>query len=57
MAEGTTVTDTIDNTVPGKIQYPKRCVGGRDWHRVVTRNRYVKPMRTQDYRMGVSEIG
>ena len=30
------------------------CSVDGDWHRVVTRNRYVKPMRTQDYRTGVS---
>ena len=56
VAEGTTVTDTIDNTVPARYNTPNDVSGDGDWHRVVTRNRYVKPMRTQDYRMGVSEM-
>ena len=56
VAEGTTVTDTIDNTVPARYNTPNDVSGDGDWHRVVTRNRYVKPMRTQDYRTGVSEM-
>ena len=56
VAEGTTVTDTLDNTVPARYNIPNDVSGDGDWHRVVTRNGYVKPMRTQDYRMGVSEM-
>ena len=56
VAEGTTVTDTIDNTIPARYNTPNDVSGDGDWHKVVTRNRYVKPMRTQDYRMGVSEM-
>ena len=56
VAEGTTVTDTIDNTVPARYNTPNDVSGDGVWHKVVTRNRYVKPMRTQDYRMGVSEM-
>ena len=56
VAEGTTVTDTLDNTVPARYNTPNDVSGDGDWHRVVTRNGYVKPMRTQDYRMGVSEM-
>ena len=56
VAEGTTVTNTMDNTVPARYNTPNDVSGDGDWHRVVTRNRYVKPMRTQDYRTGVSEM-
>ena len=56
VAEGTTVTDTLDNTVPARYNTPNDVSGDGDWHRVMTRNGYVKPMRTQDYRMGVSEM-
>ena len=55
VAEGTTVTDTLHNTVPARYNTPNDVSGDGDWHRVVPRNGYVKPMRTQDYRMGVSE--
>ena len=56
VAEVTTVTDTLDNTVPARYNTPNDVSGDGDWHRVVPRNGYVKPIRTQDYRMGVSEI-
>ena len=56
VAEGTTVTNTMDNTVPARYNTPNDVSVDGDWHRVMTRNRYVKPMRTQDYRTGVSEM-
>ena len=56
MAESATVTDTTDNTVPARYNTPNDVSGDGDWHRVATRNRYVKLIRTPDYRMGVSEL-
>ena len=56
VAEATTVTNTMDNTVPARYNTPNDVSVDGDWHRVMTKNRYVKPMRTQDYRTGVSEM-
>ena len=35
VAEGTTVTDTLDNTVPARYNTPNDVSGDGDWHRVV----------------------
>ena len=56
MAEATTVANTVDNTVPARYNTPDNVSVDGDWHRVMTKNRYVKPLRTQDSRTVVSEM-
>ena len=56
VAEATTVTNTMDNTVPAGYNTPNNVSIDGDWHRVMTKNRYAKPMGTQDYRTVVSEM-
>ena len=57
MAEATTVTNTMDSTIPARYNMPLNNVSiDGAWHRVMTKNRYVKPMETQDSRTVVSEM-
>ena len=56
MAEATKVADTMDNTVPARYNTPNNVSVDGDWHRVLTKNRYVKPRGTQDSKTVVSEM-
>ena len=56
VAGATTVANTMDNTGPARYNTPNNVSVDGDWHRVMTKNRYVKPMGTQDYRTVVSEM-
>ena len=55
-AEATTVTNTMDNTDPAGYNTPNDVPEDGDWHKVMTKHRYVKSMGTQDYRTVVSEM-
>ena len=56
MAEATKVADTMDNTVPARYNTPNNVSVDGDWHRVMTKNRYVKRGGTQDSKTVVSEM-
>ena len=57
MAEATIDTNAMDSTIPAKCNMPLNNVSiDGAWHKVMTKNRYVKPMETQDSRTVVSEL-
>ena len=56
VAEATKVTDTMYNTVPARYNTLNNVSVDGDWHRVLTKNRYVKPGGTQDSKTVVSEM-
>ena len=57
MAEATTDTNATDSTIPARCNMPLNNVSiDGAWHKVMTKNRYVKPMETQDSRTVVREI-
>ena len=56
VAEVTTVTHTMYSTIPARYNTLNNVSIDGDWHRVMTKNRYVKPMGTQDSRTVVSEM-
>ena len=57
MAEATTDTITTDSTIPARCNMPLSNVSiDGAWQKVMTKNRYVKPMETQDSRTVVTEM-
>ena len=56
VAEPTTVTNAMDSTIPARYNTLNNVSIDGDWHRVMTKNRYVKPIGTQDSRTVVSEM-
>ena len=57
MAEATLDTNAMNSTIPARCNMPLNNVSkDGTWHKVMTKNRYVKPMETQDSRTVVSEL-
>ena len=57
MAEATLDTNARNSTIPARCNMPLNNVSKDGaWHKVMTKNRYVKPMETQDSRTVVSEL-